>query len=454
MSQNTPTQFVRWFRDSSPYINAHHGKIFVVSFGGETLADGLFCNLVHDFALLNSLGVKLVLVHGTRPQVEERLQARGASLRYHQGLRLTDDDALICVKEAAGTVRVDIEALLSMGLANSPMSGAGIRVASGNFVVAKPLGVRDGIDFGHTGEVRRIKADSIRQHLDAGNVVLLSPLGYSPTGEVFNLSAEEVATATAIALGAHKLLLLMEQPLCRLADQSPLRQVTTHEARDLTAQGAITESLIPHVLAACEACRAGVDRAHLLDRRIDGAILLELFTRDGIGTLVSEAPYEEMRPARISDVGGILDLVGPLEKSGILVNRSKERLEMEIDDYLVIDRDGLVIGCSALHVFPQERTGELACLAVHPGYRNERRGERLLQAVEERARSLQLKQLVALTTRTSHWFLERGFESAPVDVLPFARQLTYSPRRNSKVLIKQLNDPSTPGERGPHAEQP
>lgn len=440
MSQISPSHFVRWFRDSSPYINAHRGKIFVVSFGGETVADGLFASLAHDFALLNNLGVRLVLVHGIRPQVEQRVKAVGASLRYHQGLRLTDDAALTCVKEAAGSVRVEIEALLSMGIANSPMAGAGIRVTSGNFVVAKPVGVRDGVDFGHTGEVRRIDAESIRHHLEAGNVVLLSPLGYSPTGEVFNLSAEEVATATAVALQAHKLLLLMEQPLCDLAAGGfPIQQITTHDAETLLANpGAIADSLVPHLQAACTACNAGVERAHLLDRHIDGAVLLELFTRDGVGTLVSETSYEEMRSATLNDIGGILDLIGPLETSGILVSRSREGLEMEIDDYLVIDRDGLVIGCSALHVFPEEQTGELACLAVHPNYRSARRGERLLHAIEERASSLGLRQIFALTTRASHWFLERGFESTSVDRLPLQRQLTYSPRRNSKVLIKPL----------------
>lgn len=439
MNPIPPHQFVRWFRDSSPYIDAHRGKTFVVSFGGETVADGIFSDLAHDFALLSRLGVRLVLVHGIRPQIEQRLQDRGASLRYHQGLRLTDDVALTCVQEAAGSARVEIEALLSMGVANSPMAGTAIRVTSGNFVIAKPLGVRDGVDFGHTGEVRRIDAESISKHLDAGSVVLLSPLGYSPTGEIFNLSAEEVATATAIALKAHKLLLLMEQPLRQGVQDTPIQQITTRDADALMAvPGAVPESLRPHLLAACTACRAGVERAHLLDRHIDGAMLLELFTRDGVGTLVSEAPYEEMRAATILDVGGILDLIGPLEKSGTLVSRSRERLEMEIDDYLVIDRDGLVIACAALHVFPTERIGELACLAVHPNYRDERRGERLLQAIEERACNLQLQQIFALTTRTSHWFLERGFTAASLASLPPERQLTYNRQRNSKALIKPL----------------
>jgi amino-acid N-acetyltransferase len=448
MTMTAREEFVQWFRNSSPYINAHRGKIFVVSFGGETVADGRFASLAQDCALLHGLGIHLVLVHGVRPQVEQRLKSRGIELRYHQGLRLTDAPALACVKEAVGAVRVEIEALLSMGLAHSPMAGARIRVTSGNFVIAKPVGVRDGVDYGHTGEVRRVDADSIRQHLHQGNVVLLSPLGYSPTGEVFNLSAEEVATATAVALRANKLLLMMDEPLRRLTDGVPIPQITSEEARTAVTRGDLFKpEWVPHVLAACDACTAGVERAHLLDRHVDGAILLELYTRDGIGTLVSETPYEEMRTATIHDVGGILDLIAPLQQSGVLVTRSRERLEMDIEDYLVIDRDGLIIGCAALHVYPEDKSGELACLAVHPSYRSERRGERLLAAVEERAVAAPLEVIFALTTRSMHWFLEHGFEQSSLEALPAERRPTYSQTRNSKILVKNL----TPTTRTAHA---
>jgi amino-acid N-acetyltransferase len=432
--------FVRWLRDTSPYINAHRGKIFVISFGGETVADGLFANLAHDFALLHSLGVRLVLVHGIRPQVEHRLTEQGATLRYHRGLRVTDTAALACVKEAAGAVRVEIEALLSMGLANSPMAGARIRVASGNFVVAKPLGVQDGVDFGHTGEVRRIDSEGIRSQLDAGNVVLLSPIGYSPTGEVFNLSAEEIATSTAVTLGAHKLILLMEQALHGADGGALVQQITTEEAEAAMAamDSQVPEAVRPHLRAACLACEAGVERAHLLDRHIDGSLLQELFTRDGVGTLVSQTPYETMRAATSHDVAGILELIRPLEDSGILVPRSRERLETDIDDYFVTERDGLIVACAALHAYPEAGMGELACLAVQTGYRGAKRGARLLEHIEERARHQGMRQLFALTTRTSHWFRERGYVPLSIDAMPPERQQTYSPGRNSMVLAKTL----------------
>jgi amino-acid N-acetyltransferase len=432
------SRFVRWFRDSSPYIHAHRGRTFVVSFGGEALADGLFDNLVHDFALLNSLGVKLVLVHGARPQVEQRLKLRGGQMHYVDGLRVTDAQALECVKEAAGTVRVEIEALLSMGLAHSPMAGARIRVTSGNFVVARPLGVRGGVDFGHTGEVRRVDVDGIRGKLDQGEVVLLSPIGYSPTGEVFNLGAEEVAVAVAAALRADKLLLLTEQDCRRPDDGSPIRQLTTAEAEALLKSSALAEDAAAHLKAAVNACLRGVRRAHLLNRRTDGAALLELFTRDGVGTLVSLSPFETLRQAEVKDVAGILELIKPLEKKGVLVKRSREHLETEVHDYSVIERDGMILGCAALHPYPEQAMGELACLALHADYRGENRGDRLLEHIEAKARGLGLTKLFALTTQTAHWFREHGFEPAAVADLPPTRQASYNPRRNSKILLKRL----------------
>lgn len=432
--------FVRWFRGSSPYIHAHRGKTFVVYFGGEAVADPLFANLVHDFALLNSLGIRLVLVHGIRAQIDSGLAARGLAARYHLGLRVTDRMALECAKKAAGTVRVEIEALLSMGLANSPMAGARIRVVSGNFVTAKPAGVRDGVDFQHTGEVRRIDAEGIRGELDRGNVVLLSAVGYSPTGEIFNLRSEEIATAAAIALKADKLLLLIEQNCVSPADGALLRQLTTSEGRALLQdEQALAVDLIPHLHAAVKACEEGVERAHLLDRHIDGALLLELFTRDGVGTLVSRTAFETMRPAWVQDVAGILDLLRPLEQKSVLVPRSRERLETDIDDYMVIERDGMVIGCAALHAFPAGDMGELACLVLHPDYRGEKRGERLLEHMEGKALAGGMSRLFVLTTQTAHWFRERGFEPADVDDLPEIRRVAYNPKRNSKVLIKVLS---------------
>ena len=432
------SDFVRWFRDSSPYIHAHRGRTFVVAFAGDAIADASFESHVHDFALLNSLGVRLVLVHGIRPQIEARLQKLNQPSRYQQGLRITDDSALMCVKEAAGMVRVELEALLSMGVANSPMAGAKIRVASGNFVVAKPIGVRDGVDFCHTGEVRRIDAESISEKLDRDNVVMLSPIGYAPTGEVFNLRAEEVATAAATALKADKLIFMMEQLSDQFTNEQP--QITSSEVEQLLATTAnLVDEVKHHLESAVAATLGGVDRVHLVNRKQDGALLLELFTRDGTGTLISATPYEQLRSATSLDISAIEALLAPLESEGVLVKRSRETLTATIDDFIVIERDGLIIGCAALHRFSDALCGELACVALHPDYRDGERGKRLLQASEQRALEAGMTTLFALSTHSSGWFLEQGFVKATVDDLPDERRAGYSEKRYSRVVVKTLS---------------
>lgn len=431
--------FVSWFRDSSPYIHAHRNKTFVIFFGGEAVLADDFDHHVHDFALLNSLGIRLVLVHGIRPQIDQRLNKLNVPARFHNNLRITDDVALQCVKEAAGLVRVEIEALLSMGLANSPMAGAKIKVASGNFVVAKPIGVIDGIDYCHTGAVRRIDSAAIHQQLDQDNVVLISPVGYSPSGEVFNLSAEQVATAVSIALKAEKLVLLTEQSCCNPDNGEQVQQMTTAEADAFLLQHPdISTSVSLSLKAAMQSCQSGIDRVHLINRSIDGALLLELFSRDGIGTLISSTAFEELRPATLNDIGGILELIKPLEQQGKLAKRSREKIEMEIADYIVIERDGLIIGCTALHPSEQGGFGAIACLAVHPDYQGSSRGNRMLEYVYRRAAELKLKKLFVLSTQTMHWFIERGFLSSNIADLPDQLKVLYNPQRNSKVLCKDI----------------
>ncbi len=451
------TDFVEWFRAAAPYIHGFRGKTFVIAFGGELVADAGFVQLAHDVNLLNSLGVRLVLVHGVRPQVEARLQEIGTAIRYVNGLRVTDDAALACVKEAAGTVRVEIEALLSLGLANTPMAGADIRVASGNFVTAKPLGVRDGVDLLHTGEVRKIDIVAIERRLDQGEIVLLSPIGYSPTGEVFNLTLEDVATQTAIALHADKLIFLMDTEGVPGKGKTIHNVLTVDEARDLLAKNKkLPEDVayyLPGAIAACEAGAlpipldkrgaasvpvAGTTRAHLISRHRDGALLSELFTREGVGTLITPSPLETVRAASIDDVGGILGLIEPLEREGVLVRRSRELLEMEVERFLVLESDRVIAGCVALYPFPEDRAAELACLAVGEAYRGRGFGERLLAAAEAQGKKSGFKRLFVLTTRTEHWFEERGFVDSSLDQLPKKKQTLYNYKRRSKVLQKPL----------------
>ena len=435
---NTET-FVQWFRSAAPYIYAFRGRTFVVAFGGEVVSDGKFVELVHDLNLLNSLGVRLVLVHGARPQIEARLRESDVSAHYVNGLRVTDEAALVCVKEAVGKVRVEIESLLSMGLANSPMAGSSIRVASGNFVIAMPMGVRDGVDLKHTGEVRKVDAEGIRRRLDQGEIVLLSPLGYSPTGEIFNLSLENVATATAVALGAEKMMFLMDT--AGVVDEAGhlLKELTAQQAEKLLLKSkGLPEDVGLYLPCAIRACRKGVARAHLISRHADGAVLLEMFTHEGIGTMVSKDPVENLRQATIDDVGGVLQVIEPLEAEGVLVRRSRELLEMEIERFTVLEHDGMIIGCAALYPFAEENAAELACLAIHKDYLGSGRGGRLLQGVQDEAKNKGINKLFVLTTRTAHWFIEHGFKESDVDQLPKQKRDLYNFQRRSKVFVKPI----------------
>ena len=431
--------FVHWIRAAAPYVHAFRGRTFVIAFGGEVVADDSFLGVVHDLNLLVSLGIRLVVVHGCRPQVETILAQQGYESRYHNGLRITDADAMDCVLEAAGQARARIEALLSLGLANSPMAGARIRVSSGNYITAKPMGVVDGTDMQHTGEVRRVDIEAIQQRIDDGDIVLISPIGYSPTGEIFNLTVEEVATQVAVRLNATKLIFLMDTEGVRNGRRQLLTDLSTRDAEALLAH---PERLAPDVRvylpAAVRACDNGVKRAHLISRLHDGALLIELFTRDGVGTMVAASALANLRSATIDDVGGILSIIGPLEEQGVLVRRSRERLETEIERFVVAEYDGHIIGCAALYAFPEDRLGELAALAVHPDFRREGYGEALMTEIEARARKLKLTQLFVLTTNTAHWFLERGFRAAAVGDLPQQKQALYNYQRKSQVYRKML----------------
>ncbi len=433
------TEFVQWFRHSSPYIRAFRGRTFVITFGGEMLADAQFPQLVQDLVLLNSLGIRLVLVHGARPQIDKQLKQQGAKINIVNGIRLTDDRALECVKQAAGSVRVEIEALLSMGLSNTPTGKVPIRVVSGNFVTAQPIGIHEGVDYLHTGEVRKVDVESIKWHLEDDNIVLLSPMGYSPTGEVFNLTAEDVATETARQLGADKLIILADDNGITSSKKKTIRELTQLEAQKLLeGKRKLKTDMYSHLAHAIDACKGNVNRAHVLSRHIDGALLLELFTRDGIGTLISAESFEDIRQASIDDVGGILDLIRPMEENGSLVRRSRELLEMEIDHFLVTERDGLIVACAAMYPYADEQFADLACLAVHPDYRNEGRGDQLFNYLVKKAKLQKIQKLFVLTTRTAHWFRERDFKPGKIEDLPVKKRSMYNYQRNSKVFIKDL----------------
>lgn len=438
MPAHLDAQFISWFRSVAPYFHAFRGKTFVLAFGGEMFAERKFVELAHDINLLHSAGIRVVLVHGSRPQIEAQLKRRKARSRYAKGLRITDPIALECVKEAVGLLRVEIDALLSLGLPNSPMAGAVINTVSGNFITAQPTGVHDGIDFQYTGSVRKVDAQAISGCLDAGNIAIVSPVGYSPTGEVFNLAMEDVAVSTATGLRADKLVFFSDAPI-EDKEGELLPELTAQEAAELLARSnRLSTNTRLYLVHAIEAVRGGVQRAHVISRKVGGALLIELFTHEGSGTMVTADKTVKLRPAAIDDAGGILKLIEPLEEDGTLVRRGRELLEREIERFAVIEHDGVIVGCAALYPFLSARAGELACLAVRPDYRDEGYGERLLRHVEAQARARKLKKLFVLTTRATHWFIERGFGEAAVTALPKEKKELYNYQRRSKVLVRRI----------------
>ncbi|MCC6814265.1 MAG: amino-acid N-acetyltransferase [Rubrivivax sp.] len=440
--------FVPWFRSVAPYIHMHRGKTFVVGVVGEAIAAGKLAAIATDLALIQSMGVKIVLVHGFRPQVNEQLQAKGHEPHYAQGMRITDEVALDCAQEAAGQLRYEIEAAFSQGLPNTPMAGSRVRVISGNFLTARPMGIIDGVDFQSTGVVRKVDAAGIRHSLDSGALVLISPFGFSPTGEAFNLRMEEVATSVAIALQADKLLFLTEVPGIRVRPESPAAEdnpidteIPLADAQALLArlpapeQPTDTAFYLRHCVSAC---LHGVERSHILPYATDGALLLEIYVHDGIGSMVVDEKLESLREAGADDVTGILHLIEPFEKDGTLVKRSRTDIERDIANYTILEHDGVIFACAALYPYPEAATGEMAALTVSPQSQGQGDGEKVLRRIEQRAREMGLKSIFVLTTRTMHWFIKRGFQQVDPDWLPEARKRKYNWDRRSQVLVKHL----------------
>ncbi len=440
--------FVPWFRSVAPYIHTHRGKTFVVGVCGEAIAAGKLSLIAQDLALIQSMGVKIVLVHGFRPQVNEQLAAKGHQPQYSHGMRITDGIALDCAQEAAGQLRFEIEAAFSQGLPNTPMAGSTVRVISGNFITARPVGIIDGVDFQHSGLVRKVDTQGIQKALSMGAMVLLSPFGYSPTGEAFNLTMEEVATSVATALQADKLIFLTEiagiatDPALPVGEDNPIdTELPLAAAEKLLADlpSAAEPSDTAFYLQHCvRACKSGVERSHILPFAIDGALLLEVYVHDGIGTMVIDEKLENLREATSDDVGGILQLIEPFERDGTLVKRDRTEIERDVGNYSIIEHDGVIFGCAALYPYAEKNTAEMAALTVSPQVQGQGDGDKLLKRVEQRAKAQGVDSIFVLTTRTMHWFIKRGFVQVEPDWLPEARKRKYNWDRKSQVLVKKL----------------
>lgn len=421
-----------WLREAGPYIEHFRGKTFVVLLSDVARSELTTGRLVEDLVLLNSLGVRLILVQSTRHAINAHRSAGGVGSTFHQGRRITDSGLLSDIKHLVNEAAHRLQAAFVRARHRNQSQ---VQLVSGHFVYAKPLGIFDGVDHQLTGAIRRVDTAAINEQLDLGHITWIDHLAYAPSGQLYNLASEEIAAAVAIAMHADKLILLGEQDC--LFDQQGAR-ISELTLSDIASVQEHQPSDIKLRLTAAErAVRGGVPRCHLLGATTDGAILTELLTTEGSGTLVTQEPTARIRAARTDDLASLLHLLAPLESSGALVQRSREKLEAEIAHFQVVEQDGRLLGSAALYPL-DAHSAELACLAVEPEQGGETLGTRLLHAMETRARAEGIETLFVLTTQAQDWFTERGFSESSVDALPENRQALYNFQRNSAVLIKKI----------------
>ncbi len=438
MKTSSSKDLVRWFRAAAPYIHIHKNKTFVITFDACLMDSSNFIGFVHDLNLLLSLGIRIVLVYGAQEEIDRIVRHKKITQQYVRHHKVVDKNILSIAQDVFGRVRLELEARLSTSLPNSPMEGSNIRVSSGNFVFAQPLGIIDGVDTLFAGETRKVDEKAIDDRLNNHEIVLLSTSGFSSTGEVFCLTKEDLATKTAISLEANKLIFLGKPMELTDKNNHKVKEVFTNNFQTIIENNELSQESRFTLSSAVYACNSGVGRTHIIDGTQDEALLVELFTHKGLGVLVTKNPTESIRPALPTDNTAILELIKPLQDNNIIVPRSEVDLMKLIPNFIVLEHDQMLVGCAALHCFPDKKMGELACLAVHPVYQNIGAGKTLLSSIEELARKHNLLEIFVLTTQSAHWFLQQGFTPAGLAKLPSAKQDQYNQSRKSKILFKKI----------------
>ena len=447
--------FVDMFRGSANYIASHRNTLVVYHIPGDLLEEdpNVFRDLMNDISLTWLLGMKIVIVAGCRYQIEKRIKER----KTHMGMTVTDPESLRIVKEEAGYVRFEVERQLARALKGAKGGGMEGNVVSGNFYSSQPCGVLDGVDYMYSGFVRKLETEKIHSVHKNRDIVLLTALGFSPTGEVFNVNSEYLAAYAGGALGASKVIYFLEKDaaLRHKIHGSNIPHLRVNDGRKLLAlNGVRTETKGFVYLDNCPyegarkdmlikmgwgmiALDAGVKRVHLVAPE-NGMLLQELYTRDGGGTMISTDLYDGILKATVQDVTAIHELITPLVEKGTLIERTKADLERHIDQYHIYTRDGLVVACGQLKIF-ENGYAEIGCMVVNPAYRAKGRGDAMLGYLERLAVQAGATILFVLSTQTMEWFIERGFDLVGVNALPPSRQATYNHVRASKIYMKKVN---------------
>jgi amino-acid N-acetyltransferase len=415
------------------YVPQFREKTFVIAVDAGIVIDENFANILLDVALLRSLNIRVVVVHGAAEQIQVLAERQNVQASDLDGTGVTDTQTLQLAIAAANQLTHEILGGLS---AND------LRAASTNAIVAHPLGIIHGIDHLFTGKVERVDTEFLQTVLNQGIIPVISPLGFGGDGKTYRSNSDSIALAVAEALSAAKLIFITLQDGLSHNDQLIRRMVVTELLKLLQSEsGGFQPEMVSKARHAAAACAAGVQRVHIVNGREDEALLAEVFSQEGTGTLIYANEYEQIRPARKKDIRAIQQLTKKAVEAEELIRRTRAEIERNLSDYYIFEIDMHPVACVALHVYTERQQGELASLYVDPSHENQGIGRKLMRYVEDKARQMGLSELIALSTQAFTYFESKGgfVEGTPNDLPPLRREKYDQSRRNSRVLIKKLN---------------
>lgn len=412
------------------YVPRFREKVFVIAVDGGIVTSDNFPNILVDIAVLRSLSIRVVLVHGASAQIREMAEAKGVEASDLEGAGVTDRATLDLALTAANRLTHEILEGLSTN---------DLRAVSTNAVIAHPLGILQGVDHQYTGKVERIDVDLLQGLLSQGIVPVLPPLGFDGEGHTYRVNSDAVALELARSLSTVKLVYITTRDGLHTRGQL-IRQIPVADLGQLLDKNLIDAELLSKARHAHAACQAGVPRVHIINGQLDECVLAEVFSNEGVGTLVYANEYQQIRRALKKDVRNLLKLIQSSVANQELVRRTRAELDKRLDDYYLFEIDRNPVACVALHCFPEQNTGELACLCVSPSHENQGLGRKMIQYVESKAREKGLHSLFALSTQAFTYFQSKaGFSEGTPDALPPARREKYEQSgRHSKVLVKML----------------